>query len=478
MTCATHALFGASLLEQRIEHTIRTSKAIGAGAVGIEVVQLGTNRTLFSLNSDKLFVPASNTKLFTTAMALTRLGPDHRMVTRVLTAKEPEAGRIAGDLVLAGAGDPSMSFIRIPYVEKDDPADPMAAIEAFADQIAAKGVRWITGDIIGDDTAYEWEPFAPGWGLHDPVWEYGAPVSALNLGSNSIRVDLEPSSEDGAPAAIVTTPAFDYFVIDNRTQSAKGDQDDIEVRRLGPRHLQISGTVVRKPKRDALWLAVDDPALYAATALHDALQRRGIRIDGRPVARHRGEGESAPDLPAAALAERTSPPLGELIRVVDKVSQNLWAELMLREVAHSKTGVGSRKAGLKELQEFLGEAGISEEDYEFSDGSGLSRFGLVKPGAVVALLRYMYASPLKDLWMSVLPVGGEDGTLARRFGKDPAAKAIHAKTGSLSHVNALSGYVDSATFGELAFSILVNNTSAPAREVREFIDKIGMILLE
>jgi D-alanyl-D-alanine carboxypeptidase/D-alanyl-D-alanine-endopeptidase (penicillin-binding protein 4) len=164
--------------------------------------------------------------------------------------------------------------------------------------------------------------------------------------------------------------------------------------------------------------------------------------------------------------------------VVDKVSQNLWAELLLREVARVRTGIGSREAGLEEMKAFLKEAGLSDSEYQFEDASGLSRLGLVTPEAVTRLLRYMHASRYRDEWLGAFPIGGADGTLAKRFGNEPEAKAILAKTGSLSHVNALSGYAESATYGEIAFSILVNNTKAPASEVRGFIDTIGMILLD
>ena len=183
---------------------------------------------------------------------------------------------------------------------------------------------------------------------------------------------------------------------------------------------------------------------------------------------------SSPRSPAL-LCELTccTLPLPTTIVAPSPKTASWWSRL-----SRARSGVGSRRGGLEELEVFLKETGIAKEDYTFADGSGLSRLGLVKPEAVVQLLRKMYASPLRETWVGALPVGGQDGTLEKRFGKDPAAKAIHAKTGSLTHVNALSGYADSATYGELAFSIMVNNSSAPAKEVREFIDRIGMFLLE
>lgn len=464
----------ASFLEQKIDELIRITPAVATGTFGIEVVQLGSGKVLYDRNAGKLFTPASNTKLFTTALALTRLGPDYRIPTRVYADRAPDAdGRLDGDLIVVGLGDPSMSFEMIPYQKDATPADPLVAIEAFADQIAARGIRAISGNIVGDDSAFPADLFAPGWGIDDPVWDYGAPVSALSLGSNSIKLDLFPGPRTGDAATIGIKPPLEYFVVDNRVRT--GGDRRLDVRRPGGRELQITGAISAPA---TLWLAVDDPALYAATALYDALTRRGVRVSGGPAARHRSGADGPIPIGGPVLAERMSPPLIEMLRVTDKISQNLWAELMLRQVALARTGDGSRKAGLDELKAFLIETGIAGTDYVFEDGSGLSRMTLVKPDAIVRLLRFMYDSPRRADWIGLLPVGGDDGTLANRFHKDPAAKNIHAKTGSLSHVNALSGYADSATYGEIAFSILVNHTNAPGSEIREFIDKIGMTLLE
>ena len=471
---------GATLLEQRIEELRRTSRAVEAGTLGIEIVQLATGKVLYSLNGDHLLTPASNTKLFSTALALVRLGPHYRLTTRIYGGRAPAAdGRLSGDLTIVGGGDPSMSYIRIPYDRDAKPADPLEGIEAFADQLAARGLRHVAGDIVGDDGAYRAEHFPPGWGVDDPLWEDGAPVSALCLGDNSIRVDIYPGAAEGDPATIRFTPAVEYFLSGNRVRTTSTGSHHLELRRFNGRELEFSGKVSSAAGRLTEWVAVDDPALYTATALYDSLVRRGISIAGHPVARHRyhrGPVRSRAD--GVVLAQRESPELAQLLRVTDKVSQNLWAELMLREVGRVRGADGSRKEGLRQMTAFLNEVGIEAKDYVLDDGSGLSRLTLLKPAAIVRLLRFMKRSDVSDTWLSLMPVGGEDGTLEKRFKKDPAAKSIRAKTGSLSHVNALSGYADSATYGEVAFSIIVNHTNAPSSEIREFIDKIGVILLE
>jgi D-alanyl-D-alanine carboxypeptidase/D-alanyl-D-alanine-endopeptidase (penicillin-binding protein 4) len=167
-----------------------------------------------------------------------------------------------------------------------------------------------------------------------------------------------------------------------------------------------------------------------------------------------------------------------LLRIIDKVSQNLHAEMVLREVARVRKGTGSREAGLEEAGAFYSEIGLADTQYRFLDGSGLSPGGLVAPAAVVKLLGAMYRSQYRDVWISLLPLGGEDGTLATRFEGSSEARRIHAKTGTLSHVAALSGYADSRSRGWLAFSILVNNFNAPGAEIRALIDKIALLLTE
>ena len=468
---------GATLLEQRIDEIIRTAKALAPGAIGVEVIQLRSGKVLYSRNSDKLFTPASNTKLFSTGLALTRLGRDHRMTTRVYVPSGPGVdGQVPGDLVLFGGGDPSMSELVIPYEKGAALLDPMQSMETLADQIVAHGVRTIHGNIVGDDSEWPWDPYPPGWAADDSIWEYGAPVSALTFNCGVFHLSIRPGAAAGDPAMLTLNPPLEFFTISNRIRTVTDGEQKIELDRpLGSRELRLWGTVKTGANED---LAVDDPALFAAAALYDALARRGVSIDGGPVVRHREQGEAPRVPPGRQLVERPSPPLVELLKMVDKVSQNLWAEMMLREVARVRTGDGGRNAGLDELKAFLNEIGVPKEGYVFEDGSGLSRLTLVAPNVITRLLRFMYLSPNGAEWKTLLPIGALDGSLTNRFNKNAAANAIAAKTGSLSHVNALSGYTDSATYGEVAFSILVNHTNARAGEVRSTIDKIALALLE
>jgi len=457
---------------------------------GVRIVSLEQNRVLFERNANRLFVPASNAKLFTTALALARLGPDYRFQTRVLADRTPGDDGAVESLRLVGGGDPNLSGRAIPY-RRDAPAgDPLAAIEDLAAQIAARGVRSVTADIVGDDTAYVWQPYAEGWSIDDPVWDYGAPVSALSINDNTVSLRVLPGSYRSDPARIVLTPPVEYYEIDNGVRTAAGERKTerrIMVDRLpGERQLRIWGTLPLNDPGETEVLGIEDPALYAACAFRDALARRGIAIRGEARASHLypnqvaelDNGPAPEPEPGVELARRDSAPLVEDLRITDKVSQNLHAEMALRAVAKARRHVGSREAGIAEEQAFLTEVGIDRASYTFADGSGLSRLDLVTPAAVVRLLAYMHHSAARDAWISLLPVAGLDGTLHARFAGTAAAGRIFAKTGTLSHVAALSGYARRGNGQMLAFSILVNNYNGPAADLRAAIDRVCALMLE
>jgi D-alanyl-D-alanine carboxypeptidase/D-alanyl-D-alanine-endopeptidase (penicillin-binding protein 4) len=465
----------AADLSQAIDALMQASPAARA-SVGIQVVNLKTGNALYSRNADRLFLPASNMKLFTSALALERLGPDYRMTTRLVRAAP-------GDLILVGGGDPSLSGRTYPY-QKGAPAnDPLQAIEELADQAVAAGVQRVDGDIVGDDQLYPWAPYPPSWTVDDMIGEDGAPVSALTLNDNAVTLAIRPAARAGDLAAVSFEPAIEYYAVDNRVLTVAGEKEArIRLSRLpGSRQLLVWGTIPLAGATTREVVAVDDPALFAACALYDALARRGVAIRGRAVARHRAISEDPWPVEGDVIATRTSPPMVEMLQVIEKVSQNLHTELMLREVARVTRGAGTRESGLQELSAWLAGIGIKAEEWRAEDGSGLSRNDQVSPRALTRLLAHMAASTNAAAWVSLLPVGGEDGTLANRLccvSDASAAKQVRAKTGTLSRAVALSGYADSRTRGRLAFSILVNNFSAPPAELRAWVDKIALSLVE
>ncbi len=471
----------AASLDQEIPRLIDANPAARAAFWGIEIVDLSSGRTLYELNPDRLFVPASNAKLFTAALALTRLGPDYRFETRVLASSEPDSqGVIHGGLRLVGGGDPNLSGRVVPYRPHAPAGNPLAAIEDLADQLVKRGVARVEGGIIGDDSWYVWEPYPEGWAIDDPQYDFGAPVSALSVSDNAIALTVRPAVRAGDPASLSLTPALEYYAIDNRlrTVAAGGERKIVSNRQPGSRYLRLWGTIPVGAAAEVLTLAVEDPAEYAASALRQALENRGVVVHGRVTAQHRAGGQRWTAPAGLELAWRGSAPLIEDLRITAKVSQNLHAELALRAVARQRRAEGSREAGLEELKAFLGEIGIDPASYEFHDGSGLSRLDLVTPAAIIQLLRAMYGSPRREQWISLLPAGGQDGTLDTRFAEGPAAGRIHAKTGTLTHVSALSGYAQRPDGAWLAFAILVNNHGGHTAEVRGIIDRICTLIVE
>lgn len=475
IVCTTAA--GATLAA-RIASLINTTPETRQAIWGIRVVDAATGRLLFARNDRRFFVPASNTKLFTAALALTRLGPDHRFHTTVEASASPDAAGIVHELRLVGGGDPNLSARLLPYQRDDVGPNPLAAIESLAEAVIARGVRVVDGDIIGDDSAWVWEPYPEGWAVDDPVWEYGAPVSALSVNDNAFTLEVEAGVDIGAPARLAVWPALEYLTIHNRTTTIAGGTGKLTFDRVpGSRELVIRGGVALYQSPYSAKLAVDDPALFAAYALRDALVKRGVRVTGAIRAAHRRDWDAPSGGRGIELARYASAPLAEILQVVNKVSQNLHAEMMLREVARVKHGVGSRKHGLEELTSFLAEIGIEETEHHFEDASGLSRLNLVTPAAVSALLLYMYNSPHREVWTKTLPIGGEDGTLEVRFTRARSGNRIRAKTGSISHVSALSGYALRRGGRTLVFSILANNYNSGHVSVRRVMDRIALALL-
>jgi D-alanyl-D-alanine carboxypeptidase/D-alanyl-D-alanine-endopeptidase (penicillin-binding protein 4) len=369
----------ATDLEHRIDSLVDATGPATRGFVGINVVDAATGKPVYHRNEDKLFMPASNMKLFTSALALSRLGPDYRFTTNVIVNS-------SGDLMLLGSGDPSLSGRIFPYAKDSGSRPGLAAIDELADQIVKNGVRTIAGDVIGDDRLYPWAPYPPSWTQDDAERDYGAPVSALSISENAISLTIRGGAQPGDDAQVSPDPALEYFSIDNRLNTiTRGGETKIRMARSSASRQVLlwgsipAGATVRE------WIALDDPAYYAACALYEALLRRGVSIRGGPSVRHRLVSEDY-EVPIGNLvASRTSPALKDLLQVMDKVSQNLFAELMLREVGRFSRHQGTREAGIEEMDAMLKEIGASRDEARLEDGSGLSRGTLVTPKAAARL---------------------------------------------------------------------------------------------
>ncbi len=475
------------------------------GFWGIEVVSVATGKTLYVQNGDKLFTPASNTKLFTTAAALALIGPDYKFRTTVETTGTLDRyGRLSGDLVLVGHGDPNLSGRELPYdlkTQRND--DPIQALESLADALVQKGVKFIDGDIVADDSYFAFERYAEGWSQDDLVWADGAPVSALTVNDNVVFVNILPADRPGEKAFVSVKPFADYYRLDNRiiTAPAGTGRKFFVNREPGSMVLTLWGNMPLDDTGANEALAIEDPAEFAAGLFRQLLERRGIVIYGHQRTRHTelatlstfsvtaiapshgGSDNDGPPPPLKTtqpitLASYESKPLLQDVRVINKVSQNLHAEILLRLLGRERGNAGTIEGGLEVLRGFLTQAGIASDQYVFYDGSGLSRQNLVTPHAIVQLLRYCSTQPWGNDYKATLPISGVDGSLTDRLNSARLQKHILAKTGSLGGVKALSGYATTDSGQAVVFSILSNNFNLPAKRVTDAIDQLVQAIVD
>jgi D-alanyl-D-alanine carboxypeptidase/D-alanyl-D-alanine-endopeptidase (penicillin-binding protein 4) len=468
---------------------------VAHGFWGIDVVSLQSGNHLYSLNDNKLFTPASNTKLFTTAAVLALIGPDYRFKTSIESMGALDKyGRLNSDLVVVGRGDPNLSGRTLPYnLRTERKAPPIQVLIDLADQLVGKGLKYVDGDVVADDSYYAFERYGEGWSQDDLAWEWGAPVSALTVNDNVLFANIMPADRPGERAFLNITPFPEYYRVDNRvltTPQGTGPRKLYINREPGSNQITFWGTIPVDDAGTSEALAIEDPADFTAKLFRTLLEQRGVTVYGRSRTRHTelasmhtfsvttvasgggGESSAHPAPGLTVLATHESMPLSYDLRVINKVSQNLHAELMLRLLGKEKGTSGSIEGGLEVLRGFLTTAGIQPDQFTFYDGSGLSRENLVSPAAIVRLLAYAHQQSWGTLFEDTLPVAGIDGSLADRLKTAPYKGAVRAKTGSLNHVNSLSGYATTITGDQVAFSILCNNHNLQSKKALDTIDRI------
>lgn len=468
-------------LAHRINAILRSSP-VGHGFWGIEVVSIPDGEVLYARNSNRLFQPASNMKLFTTSAALSTLGPNFIFRTTVESTEAPDIEGRVPNLYLVGRGDPNLGSRVLPYHLKTEhrlPAD--LDFEKLADEVVQKGVHVVTGNLYADDTYYVYRPYGVNWAVGDLLWYYGAPITALAFNDNSLDLQIDPADSPGKKAYIDLDPGEGYYYIDDEVETTSSRiPAKVEVDRLpGSMDLDVWGHIPLHSYGMEEKISIQDPPLYIGDMFRRLLAERGVRVDGRVVVREFTQAESAEGtkMPQAehrvVLAEHDSLPLSQDIKVMLKVSQNLHAEMLLRTMAHVEDNEGSLKDGIDILNGFAQRIGISPTDVQFAGGSGLSRDTLVTPSALARLLVFMARAPYFKPFYNALPVAGIDGTLSDRFRHTALQGRVHAKTGSMDHVNALSGYMNLPGRRRIAFVIIGNHLPlhwAPATKV---VDRIA-----
>ncbi len=452
------------------------SDAFGGGFWGVQVVNLRSGEVLHARNAARPFVPASNVKLLTTAAALEQLGPDYRFTTTAYATGPVDDGALQGHLLVRGAGDPTLGG----YHQRRDPAQ---VFRQWADSLRQAGITRIDGNVIGDAGPVPDPPYGHGWSWEDLSYGYGAPIGGLIFNENTVDLTVRGRTV-GEPGRVQLTPfPTEYVSVINRSRTvpptAEDDEDYLRV--PGTNTIRVRTRVHPGVVEDAT-IAISEPTRYFTHSLRAVLQRNGISVDGQATSLDAvGLTPHYRDSSYQRVASYTSPPLARIARTLNYESRNLYAEQLLRtlalEVVPDTTDdppPGTPARGIEAVHETLLRAGVDTSRVELADGSGLSRQNLLAPRAVVKVLRHMWSHPdstTSSAFYESLPQGGDDGTLSYRF-RAPDAATVRAKTGTLSHVSALSGYTTTAQGTPVAFSILSNHHLAESSRARAAQDTI------
>ncbi|BBD60766.1 D-alanyl-D-alanine carboxypeptidase/D-alanyl-D-alanine-endopeptidase [Nostoc sp. HK-01] len=420
---------------------------------GILVKNLASTQTLYSHDAEKYFTPASNAKLLTTAAALKQLGADFRIRTSVYQDAD-------GNLRVVGRGDPSLKN---------------AQLTLLAKQLRQQGITQVN-NLIADDSYFQGDLINPSWQWEDVQAYYGAPVNSLILNENAAVLTVLPQAI-GKPLQIKwadPTEAYQWRVENNSVTAQKDEPGLVEVKRdLKGAVLYLQGQLAVNSSPDINAIAVFDPTQNFLRHFRQSLAAEGISVQQTSTASG-GNNERE-------IAAIESPPLSELIKEMNLNSNNLFAEALLRTLAHKQQVAKNQNTadvGLKVMQETLTQLGVNPNTYSVVDGSGLSRKDLISPEALVQVLQVIAASPEAKVFRASLPVAGVSGTLQGRFRNTSAQGIVQAKTGTLKGAISLSGYIDSPQFEPLAFSIIVNQSEQPASTIRQAMDDVVILLTQ
>lgn len=466
-------------LARHIDSAIDSSE-LRSARLGVSVISLTDGATLYQRDADRLFTPASNMKIYTTAVALDLLGADYRWRTSVYASAQPDAaGRVQGDLILYGRGAPDLVAR-----SKDETRGTLAKL---ADDLYARGMRSVSGNVIGDESYFRGEPIGDGWLWNDLQWYFGAEASALSVNGNEVDINFVPAAK-AEDSVVRTSDTENYVTVENRMAVGKtAGRSTIGVHRgLSDNKIEVWGEFAPGSKGFGARMSVHDPAGWAARLFLDALKTRGIAVAGQTLARSSRVPQSQRFNPnqSVELASVSSQPLSEIAKRTNKESVNLNAELILRTLGRERgesaplpegTGRerGDDEAGLAVIRVWLTRAGIATGRLALHDGSGLSRLDLVTPETSARLLLAISKTASAAAFKDSLPIAGRDGTLGGRL--KAVSDRVFAKTGSLTYDNSLSGYLTNSKGEVFVFSIMCNDQTGPGESTR-LIDQIVTLL--
>jgi len=440
---------------------------LNTALVGIMVQSAETGEILYQHNAHTLMMPASNEKILTSAAALLNFGPDFLYETQIFTTGKIEQGILKGDLIIVGSGDPTISYR---FCEN---SDSLFVFQSWADSLKAKGIHKIEGDIIGIDDAFDDELIGYGWTMNNLSYSYSAQIGGLNFNENYATVKIVADSA-GGNINITVSPDFNYLQINHQLEFNE-EETKILIERVPETNLiEITGTI--KPGDIYIQrMSIHNPTRYFVSGLKWELSQLGVEVTGKVI-----DGDELSSKSRLAQKEllfsHQSFPFKEVLKILLKESQNLYAESLVKLLGFHFGNEGSFAEGEKIIKQTLRRFGVEEDSFSFMDGSGLCRYNYISPAHLIKIFRRMYFHPYGKIFHDCLPIAGVDGTIGYRMKGTTAQGKIFAKTGTISNVRCLSGYATTADGETLVFSTMFNNFMCSVHVVMDVQDQICMLL--
>jgi PBP4 family serine-type D-alanyl-D-alanine carboxypeptidase len=430
----------------------------------VKSLERGANEAvLYQRDADKLLTPASNLKLLTSATALQRLGEEYRYKTEVfLSAPVNNGGILKGDVIVKGYGDPTL------HTEDSLQVQDGVSVEQIVKLLQAEGIKQIHGDIVVDDSFFDSNRLGLGWAWDDESYYYNAQISALAINRGTVRLDYKPASAPGRPVTVELLPKTDYVQVINEAVTVdKGVENTFAIERERAKNIiYVKGNLPIDASPDYERITVEEPALYAGTVLKEKLTEAGIRLQKNSEVRAGTVPENS-----VKIGELESEPLAEIVQYLLKVSDNFYAEMLTKTLGAELNEEGSAEAGIEVILDDMAQLGVNTT-FDMVDGSGLTRYNQITPNQIVALLEAFTQEAEFESFYDALPIAGVDGSLKNRMKDTPAEGNARAKTGSLTGVNSLSGYVTTKDGEKLCFSIVMNGNIGSAGDLTDIQDQI------
>jgi len=440
---------------------------------GVMIKSLDSDAVWYAQNEDRLFMPASNNKIASTAAALKVLGADFQFETHVLTKGKVRGSVLYGDLVVWSNGDPTLYE---KYIE-----DSKAVFQAWADTLKAQGINRIEGNIIGDDNAFDDVHIGEGWAWdYQSVW-YSAQFGALQFNENYVDVKIVPPATLDGDVILIPNIETSYFTLKDDFEIVEKGYNKITLdRNFYSNEIVLGGQLVAGSDTTERTPTIDNPTKFYVHVLKETLEENGIVVNGSSIDCDEIDSwvHAPGDKNYHELANYYSVPLSEVATRLMKRSQNMYAETMPRVLSWHETGLGSIQAGYEIMDSVYTEFGVEPGSWAYVDGSGLTRYNYISPQVLVKILEGMYRSEQKDVWMNTFPISGVDGTLRRRMKGTAAEGCVFAKTGTISNVRGLSGYTQTASGENIVFSFLVNGHLLSSKDTERITDSILELICE